>query len=197
MDEVADVRSGDDSWRIAITVRREPIVFFDNDCAVPVHLRDVCHVTQIPGSGNIGIVVGDGPDRWRIVDAEPDREGVSSPSVAVAEGTGRAIRTRHVVAEVDAELVHPPCDERGALPVVESPQIAPFLIRWAVLEGIVISFDTRLTRRGLRRILTDRDRWTKFVVVRGVAVEVGDKGSVRQLVPDVAAIDHLPREPGK
>src|SRR6516225_702171 len=62
MDEVADVRSANNVGRIVITVReREPVIFFDNDCSVAVHLRDVSHVTRTPGAANIGRVVRDGP----------------------------------------------------------------------------------------------------------------------------------------
>jgi len=54
MDEAGDGRSGDNPRRIGISMRRGPIVVFDNDCTVAVHLRDVNYVTQIPAPETLG-----------------------------------------------------------------------------------------------------------------------------------------------
>src|SRR5215471_4306147 len=74
-------------------------------------------------------------------------------------------------------------------PGEETPLIAPGSIGLAVLVRIVVPFDIRLARRGLWRILAHRDRRTEGVEIGGVAVVVGDEAAVRQLVPDVAAVD--------
>src|SRR5215469_5397507 len=99
--------------RMVISVFNSKIIFFENDGAVAVHLRNICHVTHRSGSGNAGVEVGDGPHRWRMVDAEAEVVRVLRPVVAVAPHSngsvgGWAFRTAHAIGEVDAELVDPP-----------------------------------------------------------------------------------------
>src|SRR5215469_18896949 len=90
--------------RMVVSVGKCKIIFFDNDGAVAVHLRNICHVTHRSGSGYARVEVGDGPDRWRMVDAEADVIRVLRPVVAIAPHSGSvggcAFRTAHAIGEI-------------------------------------------------------------------------------------------------
>jgi hypothetical protein len=114
-----------DAGRIVIGVRSGPIVFFDHDCAVPVHLRDVSHMTRRPGEESIRLVgamaLTDGVWSTR----KPMLLALAAQLSAFLNQPTVPLGPLHAISEVDTELVDPSCYERSALPGVETPPIAP------------------------------------------------------------------------